>query len=579
MAECEYGIIYRYVLYLCENNRSKIILFFIPKKCPKSLNGCRPAFTILLPTRETSENCEKLGGMLMEENAHETESQYRILFESNPLPMWVVDLDTLAFLAVNEAAARYYGYSRDEFFAMSVRDIRPPEDIPALMESFATNTPGVTTAGLRRHRKKDGTVIYVESARRTLKFGNRLAALVVVNDLTEHQDLEEQLRQLQKLEAIGRLAGGIAHDFNNLLTVILGYSHLLLRQLGNDEPMRADVEEIKKAGERAESLTRQLLAFSRRQVLQPRVLDLNSVVGEISNMLRRLIRENIELETVLEPDLEPVKADRGQIEQVIMNLVVNAGDAMPEGGTLTLETKNVELDGEYVREHTSVIAGRYAMLAISDTGVGMDAKTKAHIFEPFFTTKEQGKGTGLGLSTVYGIVKQSGGNIWAYSEPGRGTTFKVYLPSIEEAGIASKPVTPPTRSVVGSETILLLEDEASVRSLARSVLEENGYTVLETRDGEEALRMGEEHEGPISLMLTDIGLRGMDGKQVAKRVRSIRPEMKILFMSGYTDLAALRRGFLDPDTPYLAKPFTPSTLVRKVREVLDLPSATNLPSG
>ena len=386
---------------------------------------------------------------------------------------------------------------------------------------------------------------------------------------------EEQLRQSQKLEAVGQLAGGVAHDFNNLLTVITGYCGLILRRLNPDDSMHSQVEEIKKAAERAASLTRQLLAFSRKQVLQPKVLDLNSLVTETSKMLRRLVGENIELVSALDPALGQVKADDGQIEQVIMNLVVNARDAMPKGGKLTVETANVFLDQSYTRQHIAVQPGAYVMLAVSDTGCGMDAETQKHIFEPFYTTKEKGKGTGLGLSTVYGIVKQSGGHLWVYSEVGRGTTFKVYLPRVDESVDARSLGEAHTESPHGWETVLLVEDEDVVRGLLRDVLEMEGYTVLEATGGSEAIRICKQHEGPIHLMITDVVMPQMGGREIAERVKPLRPEMRVLFMSGYTDDAIVHHGVLDAEVAFLEKPFTPDAVARKVRTVLDAPQKSS----
>ena len=396
-------------------------------------------------------------------------------------------------------------------------------------------------------------------------------ALREAEERAERKKLEEQLRQAQKMEAIGQLTGGIAHDFNNMLTVIIGYSELMLQRLKADDPLRSEVEQVKEAGVRASLLTRQLLAFSRKQVLQPRVLDLNAVLTNMDRMLQRLIGEDIDLVTVPAPGLGRVLADPGQIEQVIMNLAVNARDAMPQGGKLTIETANVELDEAYARQHGPVQPGPYVMLAVSDTGCGMDAETQARIFEPFFTTKEVGKGTGLGLSTVYGIVKQSSGDIWVYSEPGRGTTFKIYLPWVEGAVDTVEPGVAPARDVRGSETILLVEDDVGIRRLVRQVLAERGYWVLEAIHGTHAIQISEQNTVPIHLLATDLVMPGMSGRELAEHLKPSRPNMKVLFMSGYTDKAIVHHGELDPGTAYLQKPFTPDALARKVREVLDSP--------
>jgi PAS domain S-box-containing protein len=395
--------------------------------------------------------------------------------------------------------------------------------------------------------------------------------IVSLVDMTQRNRLEEQLRQAQKMEAIGRLAGGIAHDFNNLLTVIKGYTGILLESLDTHHALRKDVEQIQKAAERAASLTRQLLAFSRKQVLQIEVLDLNSIVTNMDKMLRRLIGEDIDLVTILHPFLEPVQADPGQIEQVIMNLAVNARDAMPQGGKLTIETTNTELDEAYARQHVDVTPGRYALLAMTDTGSGMDTETQSHLFEPFFTTKEQGKGTGLGLATVHGIVNQSGGHIQVSSEPHQGTTFKIYLPAIKATPeLVNQQRQETLAAGQGSETILLVEDEAAVRELALRILLDAGYTVLEASHGEEAIQVAERYGGPIHLLLTDVVMPGgVSGPQLVAYLASQRQNIKFLYMSGYTDDAMVHPDMLESGTHFLQKPFSSNTLVRKLREVLD----------
>ncbi len=387
-------------------------------------------------------------------------------------------------------------------------------------------------------------------------------------DVTERHTLESQFRQAQKMEAVGRLAGGVAHDFNNVLTAINGYSDLLLEDLDHDDPKRQDVEEIRAAAQRAAALTRQLLAFSRKQVLQSRVLDLNTVVRTLDKMLQRLIGEDVKLEVSLAADLEAVRADPGQIEQVILNLAVNSRDAMPNGGRLTIETASVDLDEAYARDHAGVSPGRYVMLAVSDTGVGMDAETQSHIFEPFYTTKEQGKGTGLGLSTVYGIVKQSGVYVWVSSKPGRGTTFNIYLPRVDEPVETQEPP-PLSPSLFGRETVLLAEDDASVRQVVSEVLMQKGYDVLRTPDGRTALEMARAQEGEIQLLITDMVMPGMTGRELADALKAERPGLRVLYMSGYTGDAVVRHGVLEEGMPYLQKPFTPGALAFKVREVLD----------
>jgi len=372
---------------------------------------------------------------------------------------------------------------------------------------------------------------------------------------------------------VGRLAGGIAHDFNNLLMVIQGYTELLLERLGADDPLRRNADQIREASERAASLTRQLLAFSRKQVLAPKVLNMRMVVADMEKMLRRLIGEDVELATLTPPGLWNVKADRSQVEQVILNLAVNARDAMPRGGKLTIETANVELDNSYSHHQAVVAPGRYVMLAVADTGCGMDAETQAHVFEPFFTTKEKGKGTGLGLATVYGVVKQSGGYVWVYSEPGHGTTFKVYLPRVEESVGVEEKAAEAEAPQRGSETILLVEDEKGVRELAREYLVQNGYTVLDAENGARALEIARGHDGPIHLMLTDVVMQGISGRELAEKAAKIRPDMKVLFMSGYTDQAVIHHGLLSADTVLLQKPFTLNALATKLRATLDLGSS------
>ena len=402
----------------------------------------------------------------------------------------------------------------------------------------------------------------------------RTAELAMANEslqteFRERRTLEEQLRQAQKMEAVGLLAGGVAHDFNNLLTVISGYSDILLRSLPADDSSRGPIQEIYKAGERAAHLTRQLLAFSRKQVLEPKILDLNAIVQEVGRMLQRLIGEDISLTMTLAQDLRSVKVDPGQIEQVILNLAVNARDAMPQGGRLTIETANIELDSTYAQAHFEVKPGRYVMLAISDTGHGMEESVRTRIFEPFFTTKEPGKGTGLGLATVYGIIKQSGGNLYVYSELGRGTTFKVYLPYVPLKPSTGKSLHGFKPAMHGNETILVVEDDPAVRDMTTLSLRTYGYNVLESCHGEEAIQVCAQYHGAIHMIVTDVVMPRMGGRQVVEALRPNYPSMKILYQSGYTDDAVVRHGVLEAETAFLQKPFTPVALASKVREVLD----------
>jgi two-component system cell cycle sensor histidine kinase/response regulator CckA len=620
------------------------------------------------------------------------EGQYRLLFEANPQPLWVYEKSTLRFLAVNDAAVACYGYSREEFLRMTIADIRPPSDVPRLVQSAALVPDELQRLEPWIHRRKDGSLIEVEIVSHPISFAGRPSRLVMANDITarrkaeralqaseeryrllfeknlagvfrstlegrflevnaafarmmgyssreellalpsmelyfepedrqifirklrpegtavnvelrcrrkdgaavwllenvslrregseeilegtviditDRKQLEEQLRLSQKMEAVGRLAGGVAHDFNNLLTVIMGNADILMGAMSEDDGRKTDVEEILKASERAASLTRQLLAFGRGQTLIVEVLDLNSVISNTEHLLQRVIGEDVSLVSVLDPRLSSVRADPGQIEQVLMNLAINARDAMPEGGKLTIETSNVWLDEDYARDHVTVKSGPYVMMAVSDTGAGMSEETRSHAFEPFFTTKEQGKGTGLGLATVYGIVKQSGGYIWIYSEPGLGTTVKVYLPRVEDAPDPARPRPERAAPAGGRETILLVEDEDSVRHLARRCLEARGYRVFSARGGREALDIAERHGESIDLALTDVVMPEMSGLELVRRLRHVHPGLKAVFMSGYTDNAFARQGALDAGTAFLQKPFSAFGLAQRIREVLD----------
>ncbi len=625
-----------------------------------------------------------------------SEARYRLLFESNPQPMWVFDLETLGFLAVNEAAVRHYGYTREEFATMTILDIRPSDDVARLELRMAGTAREDGRAGCWRHRRKDGSVIQVEVTAHTLDFDGRPVRLVLANDVsdlhaatralaesesrfrqmaetlqgvfwmrdqvrdemlyvspayetifgrscqslydrpgsyleavhpddrarvldarvrrqkgertvetyrivrpdgtqrwvrdrgfpirnergevdrmtgeaedvTESKLLEEELLQSQKMEAVGRLAGGVAHDFNNLLTAILGYGDMLAKRVAGDARSRRDVDEIRKAGRRAASLTKQLLAFSRKQVLQPKLLDINDVMNDIEPMLRRLLGEDIDLVTSPGPRVGPVKADPGQLEQVLLNLAVNSRDAMPEGGRLTIATAETCWSETQAHEH-GMPAGTYAVLSVADNGCGMDADTRARIFEPFFTTKEQGKGTGLGLATVYGIVRQSDGHIAVESEPGRGTTFRVYFPRVDGEAAAARATPEPAEAGHGTETVLLVEDEDMVRDLTREVLEMHGYKVLEARDAREALQLCRRSGADVRALLTDVVMPGTNGLSLAKEARELCPGLRVLCMSGYTEHAMLREDLLACANGFLQKPFSPDHLARTLREILD----------
>jgi len=500
------------------------------------------------------------------------EAGYETLVEQAPVGIYRSNPEG-RFLSANTALVRMLGYesAADLLRLDMARDVyADPAERQGLVDrdTYSDRQYDDVEATWKR---KDGGLLTVQLNVRAVRNAARQVEYyeTFVRDVTEQRRLQQQVLQSQKMEAVGRLAGGIAHDFNNLLTVITSYSDLLLEDLGKDDPKRDDVEQVRKAAEGAASLTRQLLAFSRQQVLAPRVVSLNAVVDSLQKILRRVIGEDVELATALAPDLGAVKADVGQLEQVLMNLTVNARDAMPTGGKLTIETANVEHDPAYARAREGAAVSRFVMLAVTDTGVGMDEATKARIFEPFFTTKEAGKGTGLGLATVYGIVNQSGGFIWVYSEPGNGTSFKIYLPRVDapaEGVKAAGSVSVPR----GTETVLLVEDAAAVRAVAKQVLQRQGYTVLEAPHGEAALHLAQKHRGPIHLLLTDVVMPVLSGRRLAEQLAPLRPDMKVLYASGYTDDSVVRHGILESGTAYLQKPFTPDSLARKVREVLDV---------
>ncbi|NWJ95001.1 MAG: PAS domain S-box protein [Chloroflexi bacterium] len=513
--------------------------------------------------------------------AAEEVNRWAHFFKHISLGVLIGKNESLTVEMVNPAFAAMHGYTVEELIGQPISSLLSPEALPDLLKSSVIAQQQHHYIHETTAIRKDGSLFPVLVDVTVVKElnGKSFYGITSVQDITERKQAEEalhksqqQLLQSQKLESVGRLAGGIAHDFNNLLTTITGYSELILSSLDPEDFLWSDITEISKAAERAAALTRQLLAFSRQQVLQPKILNLNIVMAEMNKLLRRLIGEDVELITLHHPDLHLVRADPGQIEQVIMNLAVNARDAMPEGGKLTLETANVELSQEYVLSHyPNVKTGSYVMLTVSDTGFGMDADTQARIFEPFFTTKPIGKGTGLGLATVYGIIKQSGGYIWLYSELGVGTTFKIYLPQVvESAEDAPTSVVLDSASLRGSETILLVEDETEVRGLMHRVLGIYGYTVLEATHGYEALRLCEEYPNPIDLVITDLIMPQMGGQEMVEKLVELKPDLRVLYMSGYTDRVLGQQGLLGERKAFMQKPFTPLALAQKVREVLAL---------
>jgi len=512
---------------------------------------------------ERTADLERSNQMLRDANerlAH-AEARYRELFESNPLPMWVREPETGRVLAVNPAAVELYGYSQQEFLAMSAGQLQ--SDGATVARDGAQLQPRV-----ERHVRKDRPPIFAEVRFREMIFDARRAVLVLSSDVTERKVLEEQLRHSQKMEAVGRLAGGIAHDFNNLLTVILGYAKVLSDRLAPEQRLRKMADEIRRAGDQAASLTGQLLAFSRKQITEPHLVRLNDVIEQTQEILKRLIGEDVNLAVVLDRSLGEVKSDEGQLTQVLMNLAVNARDAMPKGGKLTVETHAVIREQEDRGRLDVRPAGRFALLVVSDTGTGMDPEVQGHIFEPFFTTKETGKGTGLGLSTVYGIVRQTGGWIDVYSEPGHGTTFRVYFPVAEETVVQTPPPAPIPTASRRAATILLVEDQAPVRMLAEDVLTEAGHKVLSASNGKAALEKVGNYPETIDLLITDVVMPEMNGPDLVDRLSRSRPGLAVLYISGYTDHALLHRGSIGQDAALLQKPFLPESLLKKVDELL-----------
>jgi two-component system, cell cycle sensor histidine kinase and response regulator CckA len=479
---------------------------------------------------------------------------------------------------VNPEAERMFGFSRDELIGKHPKEVLvPPAAHQRLDELFERVRKGEMTAhGTAENLRKDGSAITCDWYNTPLhkSDGSFVGIMSMAQDITDRQRLEEQLRQAQKMEAIGQLAGGVANDFNNLLTVISSYGESHLQNLAPQDPRRRSVEQMLSAAKRAATLTQQLLAFSRRQVMQPKIIDLNEVLSNLDGTARRTAGPSIDLKLNLAPDLGKVRVDRAQIEQVLMNLVSNARDAMPSGGTLTIETANVELDEIYTRLHPTVKPGSCVMLSVTDTGIGMDAETQARVFEPFFTTKEQGKGAGLGLATVYGIVKQSGGNVWFTSAPNQGAIFKIYFPRIKDALDEVRPdTTVKSDNAANGETILLVEDEVDVRVLIAEMLESEGYRVLQAGNGKEGLDECEKHLREINLVMTDVVMPQMNGPEMAERITKIAPECKMLYMSGYMDKVIVNQGVQDRNFMFLEKPFTAALMLRKVREALDKPRA------
>jgi len=657
------------------------------------------ALAIANTRSHAAEKAARASAVHATEAMRQSEVAHRLLFDASPIPVLVFDLETLAILAVNDAALGLYGHLRHDLLRLTIVDLN--FDDAAAVRSRISVMGDAERTGVVRHRRKDGSQFFAQFTSRVLTFAGLSSRIAVITDVTARHEAErmrallaaivesandaivskqldgtitswndaaarlfglsagetigrsidivipkshlpeerallarvraggrvdhyetlrqrgdgvtipvsvslapvmdsagkvvgvsktardltarntaavtlrrteDQLRQAQKMEAVGLLAGGIAHDFNNMLSVILSYSDLLLDELATDDAHADDIREIRSAATRAAELTRQLLLFSRQHVAEPAILDLNDVLGRMHKMLQRILGEDIDLVSAPGADVGRVLADPSNVEQIIMNLVVNARDAMPTGGKLTIETSNVELGEDYAREHHGIVAGPHVMLAVSDTGIGMDAETRARVFEPFFTTKGPGKGTGLGLSTVFGIARQCGGGVWLNSEPGRGTTFKVYFPHAQRAPDARAATVMPASGLRGSETILLVEDEEQVRAVARDILERKGYRVLVADDASHALRLAAQADVVIDLLLSDVVMPQMSGAELAKRLATLRPRVKVLCMSGYTDDSIVRHGVLESQIAYLQKPFTPESLARKVRGVLDAPA-------
>jgi PAS domain S-box-containing protein len=513
----------------------------------------------------------------MEEALRNSEKQYRTLFETNPQPMWIYDLDSLRFLAVNNAAVDHYGYSAEEFLQMTIKDIRPENDVPVLLENVAKVTSGLDRAGMWCHRKKDGTPILVEITSHVIGFADRKAELVMVNDITdrkraeaEKENLQNQLQQSQKIESVGRLAGGIAHDFNNMLSVIIGRAELARMRSLNSASLPDDLDQILQAAMRSRDITQKLLAFARKQIIAPKVLDLNETVESMLTMLKQLLGENIDLAWQPKENLWPVEMDPSQMDQILANLCINARDAIADVGKMTIETRMVSLDQAYCHDHAGFIPGDFVMLSVSDDGCGMDKETLGKIFEPFFTTKGLGDGTGLGLSMVYGVVKQHNGFINVYSESDEGTTFKIYLPRYT-GQIAEECEAVSGELLKGhGETVLVVEDEASILTLIEEMLSDFGYKVLAANSPSEALDLAKVYPGEIHLLITDVVMPEMNGRVLAGRLQLMHPQLKCLYMSGYTENVIAHHGILDKGIHFIQKPFSRIDFSVHIRAALGL---------
>jgi two-component system, cell cycle sensor histidine kinase and response regulator CckA len=517
---------------------------------------------------------EETGGKTrIEEELRLSESGYHQIFSINPLPSFIYDPETLKIVDINNIAAKHYQYTREEFMSMTIQEIYMPEDIPSFMEHLAKEDPP-KSGKLWRHKKKDGSVINVEATECVLDFTGKKYRIAIMKDVTEQKRAEQEKEKLQthlfqtkKMEAVGQLAGAIAHDFNNILTSLIGYGSLLVMELPENSPPRLYAEQILSSSEKAAHLTQSLLAFSRKQTVSLKLCNLNDIITGVEKLLKRLLMEDIKLKTNLTKETLIIMADIAQIDQVIINLSTNARDAMPNGGTFTVETKLLNLDAECIDMQGKGTPGAYAFLSISDTGIGMDDTIKERIFDPFFTTKEIGQGTGLGLSIVYGIIKQHNGFIVVQSKEGYGTTVNIYLPLID--AVSEKQRTMPVRIKKGTETILFAEDNENVRKLAKEVLERTGYTVIEAIDGDDAIRQFLQNKDRIDFLIIDAVMPRKNGKEVYDEIKKIKPNMKALFTSGYTKDIIINKGVYDPSYNFLSKPLSPNELLHRVRELLD----------